>query len=139
MGRAIDLDSYAVMALGVYLTFRILDMPDLTVDGSFTTGAAVAAKLIISGVPPLWATLAAVVAGMIAGWITGILHTKGNINGLLAGILTMIGLYSINLRIMGEANLSLLREDTLITPFEGRGLSGNLAFHSPLSPDCRGH
>ncbi|AQS54868.1 ABC transporter permease [Novibacillus thermophilus] len=125
MGTAIDLGLiYAVMALGVYLTFRILDMPDLTVDGSFTTGAAVAAKLIISGVPPLWATLAAVVAGMIAGWITGILHTKGNINGLLAGILTMIGLYSINLRIMGEANLSLLREDTLITPLRDGGYLG---------------
>lgn len=119
MGTAIDLGLiYAITALGVYLTFRILDLPDLTVDGSFTTGAAVAAKLIISGVPPLWATLAAVIAGMIAGWVTGILHTKGNINGLLAGILTMIALYSINLRIMGKANLPLLREETLITPLK---------------------
>lgn len=126
MGTAIDLGLiYAVMALGVYLTFRILDLPDLTVDGSFTTGAAVAAKLIISGVPPLWATLAAVGAGMIAGWFTGILHTKGNINGLLAGILTMIALYSINLRIMGKANLPLLREETLITPLKDGGYLGS--------------
>lgn len=119
MGTAIDLGLiYAITALGVYLTFRILNLPDLTVDGSFTTGAAVAAKLIISGVPPLLATFAAVIAGMVAGWFTGILHTKGNINGLLAGILTMIALYSVNLRIMGKANLPLLREETLITPLK---------------------
>lgn len=125
MGTAIDLGLiYAITALGVYLTFRILDLPDLTVDGSFTTGAAVAAKLIISGVPPLWATLAAIVAGMIGGWFTGILHTKGNINGLLAGILTMIALYSINLRIMGKANLPLLREETLISPLKDGGFLG---------------
>ena len=115
---------YAIMALGVYLTFRILDFPDLTVDGSFTTGAAVAATMIINGQPPLLATLAAFGAGAIAGWITGILHTKGKINGLLAGILTMIGLYSINLRIMGKANLPLLREQTLITPLREGGLLG---------------
>lgn len=127
MGTAIDLGLiYALMALGVYLTFRVLDFPDLTVDGSFTTGAAVAAKLIIIGVSPLWATLAAVAAGMVAGWFTGLLHTKGNINGLLAGILTMIALYSINLRIMGKANLPLLREDTLITPLKEAGFLGGV-------------
>ncbi|NKX49974.1 ABC transporter permease, partial [Arthrobacter deserti] len=116
---------YAVMALGVYLTFRILNFPDLTVDGSFTTGAAVAAVGIINGVPPLAATLAAFAAGMAAGWVTGILHTKGKINGLLAGILTMIALYSINLRIMGKANLPLLRQDTLLTPLRDAGLLGS--------------
>ncbi|MCG2623972.1 ABC transporter permease [Arthrobacter sp. I2-34] len=116
---------YAVMALGVYLTFRILNFPDLTVDGSFTTGAAVAAVGIINGVPPLVATLAAFAAGMAAGWVTGILHTKGKINGLLAGILTMIALYSINLRIMGKANLPLLRQDTLLTPLRDAGLLGS--------------
>lgn len=126
MGTAIDLGLiYAIMALGVYLTFRILDLPDLTVDGSFTTGAAVAAKLILGGVPPLWATLAAVVAGAVAGCFTGLLHTKGNINGLLAGILTMIALYSVNLRIMGKANLPLLREETLITPLQDGGYLGS--------------
>jgi putative ABC transport system permease protein len=116
---------YAVMALGVYLTFRILNFPDLTVDGSFTTGAAVAATGIINGVPPLLATLAAFVAGMAAGWVTGMLHTKGKINGLLAGILTMIALYSVNLRIMGKANLPLLRQDTLLTPLRDAGFLGS--------------
>ncbi|MBD8042341.1 ABC transporter permease [Arthrobacter sp. Sa2BUA2] len=115
---------YAVMALGVYLTFRILDFPDLTVDGSFTTGAAVAAVMIINGAPPLAATAAAFGAGLLAGCITGLLHTKGKINGLLAGILTMIALYSINLRIMGKANLPLLREDTLISPLRDNGYLG---------------
>jgi putative ABC transport system permease protein len=115
---------YAIMALGVYLTFRILNFPDLTVDGSFTTGAAVASIMIINGSSPVVATIAAFGAGLVAGWITGILHTKGKINGLLAGILTMIALYSINLRIMGRANLPLLREDTLITPLRDAGLLG---------------
>jgi putative ABC transport system permease protein len=118
---------YAVMALGVYLTFRILDFPDLTVDGSFTTGGATAATLIISGTPPLLATAVAGVAGLLAGVVTGLLHTKGKINGLLAGILTQIGLYSINLRIMGKANLPLLREETLLTPLREAGLLGTFA------------
>lgn len=106
---------YALMALGVYLSFRILDFPDLTVDGSFVTGAAVAAILIIGGTNPLLATIAAMFAGFIAGCITGLLHTKGKINPLLAGILMMIALYSINLRIMGKSNISMLNEDTLIS------------------------
>ncbi|TLP78925.1 ABC transporter permease [Nesterenkonia sphaerica] len=106
---------YAIVALGVYLTFRILNFPDLTVDGSFTSGAATAAILIINGVNPFLASGAAFVVGTLAGLITGLLHTKGNINGLLAGILTMIGLYSINLRIMGGANIPLLGEDTTIS------------------------
>ncbi len=115
---------YAVMARGVYLTFRILNFPDLTVDGSFTTGAATAAVLITGGTSPALATLAGGVAGLGAGIITGLLHTKGGINPLLAGILTQIGLYSINLRIMGGANVPLLREDTLITPLRENGLLG---------------
>lgn len=114
---------YAIMALGVYLTFRILEFADLTVDGSFTTGAAVAAISIVNGVNPFLATAAAFVAGLGAGVITGILHTKANIDGLLAGILTQIGLYSVNLRIMGAANVSLLRNDTL---FSGLRADGNL-------------
>src|SRR5699024_5041300 len=105
---------YAIMALGVYLSFRVLDFPDLTVDGSFVTGAAVAAMLIINGYSPITATILAAIAGFIAGCITGILHTKGKINPLLSGILMMIALYSINLRIMGgKAQLSMLNEDTL--------------------------
>lgn len=106
---------YALMALGVYLTFRILAIPDLTVDGSFTTGGALAATMIAAGYPPLVSTAAALVAGGIAGLITGVLHTKGKINALLAGILSMIALYSINLRIMGKANVPLLGEETLFT------------------------
>lgn len=106
---------YALMALGVYVTFRILDFPDLTVDGSFATGGAVAAVMITSGYSPLLATLGALVAGCAAGTVTGLLHTKGKINTLLSGIISMIALYSINLRIMGTANTSLLRENTLFT------------------------
>ncbi|MGE5703701.1 MAG: ABC transporter permease [Clostridia bacterium] len=107
---------FALMALGVYLTFRILNFPDLTVDGSFALGGAVAAKLIIDGYSPFLATLVALICGAAAGLFTGILSTKGKINGLLAGILTMIGLYSINLRVMdNRANLPLLREETIYT------------------------
>lgn len=107
---------YALMALGVYLTFRILEFADLTVDGSFTTGAAVAAIGIMNGINPFAATAMGFVSGMAAGLITGLLHTKGNVDGLLAGILTQIGLYSINLRIMGTSNLGLLRAETVFTP-----------------------
>lgn len=106
---------YALMALGVYLSFRILDFPDLTVDGSFVTGAAVASILIVGGTNPFLATLAALFAGFIAGCFTGLLHTKGKINPLLSGILMMIALYSINLRIMGKSNVPLLQESTVIT------------------------
>ncbi len=108
---------YAIMALGVYLSFRVLDFPDLTVDGSFVTGAAVAAISITQGIPPILATVLGVVAGFLAGCITGILHTKGKINALLSGILMMIALYSINLRIMGRPQISLNQETTLNKQF----------------------
>lgn len=106
---------YAIMALGVYLTFRILDFPDLTVDGSFVTGAAVASTMIVSGYNPFVATLLALVAGFLAGCMTGLLHTIGKINSLLSGILMMIALYSINLRIMGKSNVPLLNNETAMT------------------------
>ncbi|GAB3048760.1 ABC transporter permease subunit [Virgibacillus ainsalahensis] len=109
---------YALMALGVYLTFRVLDFPDLTVDGSFVTGAAVAGIAIVNGLPPVVATGLAVIAGFLAGCITGLLHTKGKINALLAGILMMTALYSINLRILGQPTLSMLNETTLFTQLE---------------------
>lgn len=116
---------YAVMALGVYLTYRVLDFPDLTVDGSFTTGAATCAILIVGGMPIWVAMLAGTVAGMLAGAVTGLLHVWGNINPLLAGILTQIALYSINLRIMGnKANLPLLRETTLFSGLRADRLLG---------------
>jgi putative ABC transport system permease protein len=92
---------YAIMALGVYITFRILNFPDLTVDGSFTTGASIAAWMIVKGYSPLAATLMGFIGGILAGAVTGVLHTKGKINALLSGILMMIALYSINLRISG--------------------------------------
>lgn len=121
---------YAIMALGVYLSFRILNFPDLTVDGSFVTGAAVVAIAIMNGVPPVIATLLAAVAGFLAGCMTGILHTKGKINALLSGILMMIALYSINLRIMGQPNTSLRNESTiwnqLRSVWEGTGIDSFL-------------
>ncbi|MDX2358289.1 ABC transporter permease [Dietzia sp. PP-33] len=115
---------YGVMALGVYLTFRVLNFPDLTVDGSFTTGAATAAMGILAGWNPVLATLAGFVTGFLAGTVTGLLHTKGKIDGLLAGILTMIALWSVNLRIMDGANIPLLRSDTVFTPLQDADLLG---------------
>lgn len=109
---------YAIMALGVYLTFRVLDFPDLTVDGSFVTGAAVAAISVVNGVPPVLAICFALIAGFLAGCLTGLLHTKGKINALLSGILMMTALYSINLRILGQPTLSMLNETTIFTQLE---------------------
>lgn len=107
---------YALMALGVYITFRILDFPDLTVDGSFATGGAISAVMITQGYNPWIATLCAFAGGLAAGACTGLLHTKGKINGLLAGILMMIALYSINIRIMGRPNISMVNIQTLLSP-----------------------
>ena len=115
------------MALGVYLTFRVLDIADLTVEGSFPLGAAVAAALLVEGINPVVAIFIAAIAGMVAGVVTGILHTKLKIPALLAGILTMIALYSVNLRIMGKANLSLLRTDTIFTGFLDLGMKNTEA------------
>lgn len=106
---------WGLMTLGVYITFKILDFPDMTVDGSFALGGAVSAIMIIKGVNPWLALLPAMLAGMAAGAVTGILHTKVKIPGILAGILSMIALYSINIRIMGQANTSLLGESTVLT------------------------
>ncbi len=109
---------FGVMALGVYITFKVLNFPDLTVDGSYPLGAAVSAIMIIKGVNPFLSLLVAVLAGILAGLFTGFLHTKLKIAPLLAGILSMICLYSINLRIMGRPNISLSRylgHETIIT------------------------
>jgi len=119
---------YGVMVLGVYITFRVLDFPDLTVDGSFTLGGAVAARLIYSGYSPWLATFMGLAAGLIAGLCTGLLHTKIRIAPLLAGILMMIALYSINLRVMGgKSMLSLLRIDTVFTDIARLGIPKQLA------------
>jgi putative ABC transport system permease protein len=104
---------YGLVAMGIYITFRVVNFPDLTVDGSFPLGAATCASLIIQGVHPALATFAALLAGGVAGFITGYLHVRWKILGLLAGILTMTALYSINLRIMGRPNIALLSEPTL--------------------------
>lgn len=104
---------WGILALGVYITYRILDIADLTVDGSFATGGAVCAVCVLNGVDPILSLLLATIAGALAGFITGFLHTRCEIPAILAGILTQIGLYSINLRIMGRANTPLLKANTL--------------------------
>lgn len=114
---------WSVLAMGVFLTFRILDVADLSVEGTYPLGAAVAAVGISQGLAPFLAMILACVAGMMAGGVTGFLHTKLKIPALLAGILTMIALYSVNLRIMGKATVSLLGFDTIFSPFEAMGLS----------------
>ncbi|MEO8401620.1 MAG: ABC transporter permease [Gammaproteobacteria bacterium] len=106
---------YGLVALGVYLTFRVINFPDLTVDGSFPLGAAVVAGLLIHGIHPIIATLVAVLAGALAGVVTGYLHVRLRVMGLLAGILTMTALYSVNIRIMGRPNIALLNVDTLFS------------------------
>lgn len=109
---------YGIMALGVFITFRVLDFPDLSVDGTFPLGASVTAVLIVNDVSPYIATFIAFLSGIIAGAVTGILNTKLKILNLLSGILVMIALYSINIRIMGQPNTALLGFDTVFTPFE---------------------
>ena len=105
---------WGIMVLGVYITFRLMDIADMTVDGSFALGACVCAVLVVNkGVNPVLALLVAAAAGVVAGAVTGILHTVFEIRAILAGILTMIALYSINLHVMGKANVSLLRTDTI--------------------------
>ncbi|MEH6452885.1 MAG: ABC transporter permease [Psychromonas sp.] len=113
---------YGLVAIGVYLTFRILDFPDLTVDGSFTLGAAVTATLIVAGQNVYFATLCGTLAGACAGLVTAWLNLRFNILHLLASILTMTALYTINLRVMGKPNVALIMEPTVLTPFEGLGL-----------------
>ena len=104
---------YAFVAIGVFLTFRVLAFPDLTVDGSFVVGGSIAAVMIAAGGNPFLATIAAFAGGLAAGSVTGLLNTKLGIPGLLAGILMMVGLYSVNLLIMGRPNIPLLRSITI--------------------------
>lgn len=115
----------ALLGLGVYLSFRVLNFPDITVDGSLTLGAAVAAVLIIRGVDPHIATALAFVAGCAAGALTGFIHTRLRINGLLSGILVMTALYSINLHVMGRSNVPLLESPTLIRTFSEHAGKGD--------------
>lgn len=113
---------FAFVAIGVFLAFRVLDFPDLTVDGSFPLGAAVAAVLITVGINPWLAAAAAMIAGAAAGMVTAFLNVRFRILNLLASILTMIALFSVNLRVMGKPNVALINADTMLSPFFGLGL-----------------
>ncbi len=106
---------FAIMVLGVYISYKILDFPDLTVDGSFVLGAAVVTRGLTSGLPLSISMMVAFIAGGAAGYLTGFIHTRFNITNLLSGILVMIGLYSVNLRILGRANVNLFTVDHLFS------------------------
>jgi len=110
--------AYALVALGIVISFRVLAFPDLTVDGSFVLGGAVVARMIALGYEPLIGIILAIFLGFAAGCATGVLNTRLKINSLLAGILIMTILYSVNLRVMGRSNTPLLNYDTVFTPFE---------------------
>lgn len=121
---------WGIMAIGVYITYRILDVADLTVDGSFATGGAVAVILILNGCNLWLAMLAAFIAGLVAGAITGLLHTFMGIPPILAGILTQLSLYSINLKIMGKANQSINVNNTEL--LVSLRWVKEFAFHNPI-------
>lgn len=116
---------WAIMTIGVYITYRILNIADLTVEGSIALGAAIAAQAITNGIDPYISTGISLLGGMAAGFVTGILHTMLKIPALLSGILTMIALYSVNLRVLGKASLSLLRMDTVYTIIEKLGVESS--------------
>ena len=118
---------YGIMVVGVYLTFRILDFPDLTVDGSLPLGAAISAVSITSGINPYLSLLFAMMGGVCAGVVTALLNTKFKILHLLASILTMIALYSINIRVMGGPNIALLGSNTVFDPLIGLGVPAHYA------------
>jgi len=115
----------ALLALGIFISFRIFNFADITAEGSITLGASLSAALIVTGTSPLVATLVAFGGGFLAGTLTGVIHTRFNINGLLAGILVMTSLYSINLHIMGKSNVPMISEKTLFSGFESVQSSGN--------------
>ena len=124
---------WAIMCLGVYITFKLLDIPDMTVDGSFAMGGCITAMLIVNGINPILSLLIAIVAGMAAGLVTGILHTKLKIPAILAGILSMLSLYSIDLKILqGKSNQAMPQigsnsVTTLIDIVAKTGLSNRIA------------
>jgi putative tryptophan/tyrosine transport system permease protein len=119
--------AYGIMVIGVYLTFRILDFPDLTVDGSLPLGASVSAVAITNGIDPYLSLVFAIMAGFLAGAVTAILNTKFKILHLLASILTMIALYSVNIRIMDGPNVALLGVETVFDPIIAMGVPAHLA------------
>ncbi|HBL73372.1 MAG TPA: ABC transporter permease [Bacteroidales bacterium] len=109
----------SLLALGIFISFRVFDFPDITAEGSFTFGASTAAALILAGVNPWVASLAAFLAGMLAGSLTGVIHTRFKINPLLAGILVMTALYSVNLHVMGKSNLPMMHTSSIFSWIEG--------------------
>ncbi|HWT62695.1 MAG TPA: ABC transporter permease [Ochrobactrum sp.] len=113
---------FSFVAIGVYLAFRVLDFPDLTVDGSFPLGAAVTGVLILAGWNPWLSAAVSMIAGSLAGLVTATLNVRFKILNLLASILTMIALFSVNLRVMGRPNIALINQDTMLTPFFGHGI-----------------
>lgn len=127
---------FGFMALGTYLTFRLLKFPDITVEGSFPLGGAVAAALIVAGLNPYLATLVAFGAGMLAGSITAFLNVRLKILHILSGILTSVALYSINMRVMGRPNVPLLGVDTVFTPLETYFPGSALAMPIALAAAC---
>jgi putative ABC transport system permease protein len=122
--------AFALVALGAYVTFRVLDFPDLTVEGSFPLGAAVAASLMIAGINPWLATVLAALTGAVAGLVTGLLNLKFRILNILSGILTAIALYSVNLRVMGRPNIGLIGIDSVYSTVEHLGVR---AFYAPVA------
>jgi len=112
----------ALLALGIFISFRIFDFPDITAEGSFTFGASITASMIISGANPVISTMVAFAGGILAGTTTGIIHTRFKVNPLLSGILVMTALYSVNLHVMGKSNVPLLSQKTLFTWFENFSL-----------------
>ena len=104
---------YAILALGVYITFKILDFPDMTVDSSFPLGAAVTALMMTKGISPLLTIPASMLAGALAGVLTGVIHVRLKVRDLLSGIIVMTGLYSVNLHIAGRSNVQLFMNDTI--------------------------
>ncbi len=113
----------SLLALGIFISFRIFDFPDITAEGSFTFGAAITASLIVAGVNPVTATAMAFAGGLMAGAATGLIHTRFKINPLLSGILVMTALYSVNLHVMGKSNVPLLSQLTLFTWAENFSVS----------------
>ncbi len=123
---------YAILALGVYITFKILDFPDMTVDSSFPLGAAVTALMISGGIDPLWSLPASLLAGALAGTITGVIHVRFHVGDLLSGIIVMTGLYSVNLHIAGRSNVQLFSFDTLFKNPLISGLPTGVQAYAPV-------
>jgi putative ABC transport system permease protein len=122
--------AYAFLGMGVFITMRIFNFPDITADGSLTLGGSITATLLVLGVDPYLAVVVAMIGGFAAGAVTGLVHTKFKVNGLLSGILVMTALYSINLRTMGRSNVPLLNTTTVLTPLASLG--GGSSFTVPI-------